>query len=137
MERKPFFGKGKSSSATSSKGKGKAPSDASATHTDVKPFGFLYVGSHNWSVTKLLRRRSTKLTFPSPLCSSLAAWGRYSEKTTYLGVDNHELGVLIPLRSENPELEAAKMITWERPVRLYGTGDMPWVSLSRLARRDD
>jgi hypothetical protein len=50
VERKPFFGKDKLSSTTSSKGKGKPPPGASATEMDVKPFGFLYVGSHNWFV---------------------------------------------------------------------------------------
>ena len=53
-----------------------------------------------------------------------------------MNIGNHELGVIIPLRSDDPEAEAQPMITFKRPVQPYGPKDTPWVrgaiSWSRL-----
>lgn len=70
-----------------------------------KPFGWLYVGSHNFTP---------------------AAWGRYSEKTGNLSIANHELGVVVLLREDDVEAEGTFLATWKRPLQPYGPKDTPW-----------
>ncbi|KAF7345486.1 hypothetical protein MVEN_01567100 [Mycena venus] len=68
------------------------------------PAGWMYVGSHN---------------FTQP------AWGNLSGSADapVLNVKNHELGVVVPLRSLD-ELNTA--CAWERPLEKYVAGDTAW-----------
>ncbi|KAJ7851502.1 hypothetical protein B0H14DRAFT_2444939 [Mycena olivaceomarginata] len=69
------------------------------------PHAWLYVGSHNFSVS---------------------AWGALSGSgfNPVLNVVNYELGIV--LRLERPEdVDAA--VAWERPARKYIEGDVPWI----------
>ncbi|KAJ7691949.1 tyrosyl-DNA phosphodiesterase-domain-containing protein [Mycena rosella] len=67
--------------------------------------GWMYVGSHN---------------FTSP------AWGNLSGSAAapVLNVNNFELGVVVPLKTEK-ELDNAS--AWKRPPRKYAAKDLPWV----------
>ncbi|KAJ6503816.1 tyrosyl-DNA phosphodiesterase I [Mycena sanguinolenta] len=70
-----------------------------------QPHAWLYVGSHNFSVS---------------------AWGALSGSgfNPVLNIVNYELGVV--LRLERPEdVDAA--VAWERPTRKYIEGDVPWI----------
>lgn len=60
--------------------------------------------------------------------STPAAWGRYSEKSGNLSLANHELGVVIPLRDDDVEAQASRLVTWKRPLVKYEKDDTPWVS---------
>ncbi|GAA5879346.1 hypothetical protein JCM16303_003171 [Sporobolomyces ruberrimus] len=74
--------------------------------------GYVYVGSHNLT--------------PS-------AWGslqhpKYGEPQ--LAINNHELGVLVPIRADSkPEFEkkASEMVTYKRPLVRYSPTDRPWM----------
>ncbi|CCM05286.1 uncharacterized protein FIBRA_07498 [Fibroporia radiculosa] len=71
-----------------------------------KLIGWLYVGSHNFT--------------PS-------AWGTLSGSAfnPTLNITNYELGIVLPLRSEE---EANRMVCWERPPKKYAHGkDEPWI----------
>ncbi|CAD6565006.1 MAG: hypothetical protein CYPHOPRED_005016 [Cyphobasidiales sp. Tagirdzhanova-0007] len=70
-----------------------------------KPYGWLYIGSHNYTP---------------------AAWGRYNSKNGNLSISNHELGVVIPLREDDVEAQANRLVTWKRPLAKFGKDDTPW-----------
>lgn len=61
--------------------------------------------------------------------STPGAWGRYSENSGKISIANFELGVVIPLRSDDVDAEANKLVTWKRPLEKYGPEDTPWVSI--------
>ncbi|TFY63635.1 hypothetical protein EVJ58_g3136 [Rhodofomes roseus] len=83
------------------------PEDDEAAPTEMeKLIGWLYMGSHNFT--------------PS-------AWGTLSGSAfnPTLNITNYELGILLPLHSEE---EANRLTCWERPPRKYVLGrDDPWI----------
>lgn len=86
-----------------------------------KVIGWTYMGSHNLTQ---------------------AAWGNISQPKAggdpQCTIGNWELGLILPLRKkdlnesqrkkESHQL-AANVITWQRPVEKYRSGDIPWVSV--------
>lgn len=74
--------------------------------------GWVYLGSHNFS---------------------RAAWGTLNSDATgtKLHCNNYEMGVVMPLSSDDTEAEADKLATWTRPPRKYDARDVPWVSRHR------
>ncbi|OBZ74283.1 putative tyrosyl-DNA phosphodiesterase [Grifola frondosa] len=77
----------------------------------TKLIGWVYVGSHNFT--------------PS-------AWGTLSGSAfnPTLNIINYELGILLPLRTED---EANKIACWERPPKKYALGkDEPWMQSESL-----
>lgn len=74
--------------------------------------GWVYLGSHNFS---------------------RAAWGTLNSdgQGLKLHCNNYEMGVVLPLSSDDIEAEADKLATWTRPPRKYGARDVPWVSGGR------
>ena len=99
------------------------------TSEPIKPFGWLYIGSHNLSVSLFPSHPNSDWTdYLRDDHSTPAAWGRYSEKSGSLSLANHELGVVIPLREDDVEAQASKLVTWKRPLVKYGKDDTPWVS---------
>jgi tyrosyl-DNA phosphodiesterase-1 len=109
------------------------------------PHAWLYVGSHNFSVSAwgaltgsgfnpVLNVRACAAT-PSPCFTALylvpssrspsALSSRGWTLIPLVQVVNYELGIV--LRLERPEdVDAA--VAWERPTRKYIEGDVPWVS---------
>ncbi|KIO27808.1 hypothetical protein M407DRAFT_72614 [Tulasnella calospora MUT 4182] len=76
--------------------------------------GWCYIGSHNFT--------------PS-------AWGNLSGSTEspVMNVANYEMGILVPLPTENTENAAAELVCWERPAPAYRSGiDEPWVRADSL-----
>ncbi|KAI0290274.1 tyrosyl-DNA phosphodiesterase-domain-containing protein [Multifurca ochricompacta] len=90
---------------------GKDPdSDADSDVVEVRKdqcdtAGYAYVGSHNFT--------------PS-------AWGTLSGSafTPVLNVTNYELGIVFPLKDE---VDANRVVCYERPPRQYGSRDRPWM----------
>ncbi|KAH9929332.1 tyrosyl-DNA phosphodiesterase-domain-containing protein [Fomitopsis serialis] len=81
-----------------------------------KPVGWLYAGSHNFT--------------PS-------AWGTLSGSAfnPTLNITNYELGILLPIYSED---EANRLTCWERPPRKYALGrDEPWIQSESPAFAED
>ncbi|KIY69520.1 phospholipase D/nuclease [Cylindrobasidium torrendii FP15055 ss-10] len=76
-----------------------------------KPLGWAYIGSHNFT--------------PS-------AWGTLSGSAfnPALSIKNYELGIVFPI---NSEAELERITLWERPLRKYGSGDVPWIQEESLA----
>ncbi|KAL6303385.1 phospholipase D/nuclease [Sparassis latifolia] len=86
--------------------------DADTGSTQRELFGWLYVGSHNFT--------------PS-------AWGTLSGSafSPTLNITNYELGIVLPLRSEK---DANKLACWERPPKKYVLGkDEPWIQAESTA----
>ncbi|KAF9018800.1 phospholipase D/nuclease [Hymenopellis radicata] len=70
---------------------------------DEAPIGWAYMGSHNFTAS---------------------AWGRVSGKgaaDAAISMNNYEIGIVFPIR------ELDKVTFWERPARLYGVRDEPWI----------
>ncbi|KAM0791983.1 hypothetical protein ACM66B_002736 [Microbotryomycetes sp. NB124-2] len=85
--------------------------------------GYIYVGSHNFS---------------------LAAWGvlQTSKKTgqPQLFVRNYELGVIIPITaSDTQELQrrASELASFRRPIEPYGPNDKPWMQQHHTLQHHD
>ncbi|KAL7413201.1 hypothetical protein BDY24DRAFT_76162 [Mrakia frigida] len=97
-----------STKSTQPNGKGKER-EVEVEVVEKQIAGWIYMGSHNFT--------------PS-------AWGNLSmRKDGTPGQDgaNYELGIIIPLTSDDPQAEANKLTTWKRPARRYTERDLPWM----------
>lgn len=90
--------------------------DGGSDHIDNEEIvGWIYMGSHNLTQ---------------------AAWGNISSASAsappQLTCQNWELGLVLPFRRRDLKADAtsdaAKIVTWKRPVEKYQDGDVPWVS---------
>ena len=90
--------------------------DGGSDHIDDEEVvGWIYMGSHNLTQ---------------------AAWGNISSASAstlpQLTCQNWELGLVLPFRRRDLKADstsdAAKIVTWKRPVEKYQDGDVPWVS---------
>ncbi|KZO91532.1 phospholipase D/nuclease [Calocera viscosa TUFC12733] len=106
-------GKGTSSAKT----KLKVPEPDSDTEPELseaedtrQPAGWLYIGSHNFS---------------------MAAWGSVSGTVSKpkLWISNFELGIVLPFHDET---WLDRVAPWERPAPEYGETDVPWMQEEHL-----
>lgn len=98
--------------------------DGDGSDDEDKLVGWLYVGSHNFTPSAWGTLSGTSFS-PSLNVSPHRSTPQYASLTPRFQVNNYELGILIPLRTQE---EVERMTCWERPPKKYVLGqDEPWV----------